>query len=252
MTKTSISFGLVHIPVSLKPIIKSGDIGFNMIDRETRSRVQYQKTCVDCGGRIVKNEDVIKGYQYEKDQYVFFEDSDFENLKSDKDKTIAIEKFVALDEIDPIYYEKAYYVAPDKNSGKPYALLVAALAKEKKVGIARTVIGTKENLVTVRAADGYLILNTMYFDEEVQEVPNVQKEKIVEAEVNMAKSIIGNMTGKFDPKEYKDEYREKVMQAIQRKIEGKNIIPMKQGKPAKVINLMDALKQTLELSKKAN
>ena len=221
-----------------------------MIDRQTKSRVKYEKTCVDCDGRVVKPEDIIKGYQYEKDQYVFFEESDFEKLKTKKDKTIAIEMFVGLAEIDPIYYEKTYYVTPEKNATKAYALLFASMQAENKVGIAKTVIGTKENLVALRTTKDGFILNTMFFDDEVQLAPAVPTETSDAKEIEMAKKIIGNMGGAFNPKDYKDEYREKVMEAIKQKIEGKEVTPTKQGKPAKVINLMDALKQTLEL--KAN
>lgn len=246
MTKSSISFGLVHIPVTLKLAVKSNDIGFNMIDRETKSRVQYQKTCVDCDGRIVRQEDIVKGYQYEKGQYVFFEDSDFEKLKTKKDKTISIEKFVALAEIDPIFFEKAYYVVPDKPAQRAFALLLTAMGKEKKAGIARTVIGTKENLVCLHVAGKAMILNTMHFDDEVADAPTISGEAPNEQELRLAKTIIGNMTGKFNPKDYTDEYRAKVIAAINSKIKGKNIIPMKEGKPVKVVNLMDALRKTLE------
>ena len=246
MTKSSISFGLVHIPITLKVAVKSNDIGFNLIDRETRSRVQYQKTCVDCDGRIVQQSDIIKGYQYEKGQYVFFDDDDFEKLKTKKDKTIAIEKFVALSEIDPIFYEKAYYITPEKSASKAFSLLLAAMGKEKKAGIARTVIGTKESLVCLHVAGSAMILNTMHFDDEVGEAPATSGEKPNEQEMQLAKTIINNMTGKFNSKDYRDEYREKVLAAINTKIKGKNIIPMKEGKPVKVLNLMDALKKTLE------
>lgn len=252
MTKTSISFGLVHIPVSLKLCVKNNDIGFNMIDRQTKSRVKYEKTCVDCDGRIVKQEDIIKGFEYEKGQYVFFEESDFENLKTKKDKTITIEKFVDIIQIDPIYFEKAYYVTPDKNSAKAFVLLFDALQKMQKVGIARTVIGTKETLSALRVHGNGFILNTMYFDDEVQMAPALPNEQVDTKEIEMAKTIISNMAGEFNPKDYRDDYRDRVMDAIKQKIEGKQIIPMKEGKPAKIITLMDALKQTLELSKKAN
>jgi DNA end-binding protein Ku len=246
MTKSSISFGLVHIPVVLKLAVRSKDIGFNMIDRKTKSRVQYQKTCVDCDGRIVEQSDIIKGYQHQKGEYVFFEDSDFEKLKTKKDKTIAIEKFVGLGEIDPIFFEKPYYVVPDKSAARAFALLFAAMEKEKKVGIARTVIGTKENLVALRAVGDAMILSTMFFDDEVEQVPAIVREKIDSNEMALAKTIINNMTAKFDPKDYKDEYREKVLLAINSKIKGKKITSTPEEKPIRVVNLMDALKRTLE------
>ena len=244
--KTSISFGLVYIPVVLKPSVKPNDISFNLIDKKTKSRVKYEKTCVDCDGRIVRQDDIIKGYQYEKDQYVFFTDEDFENIKAPKDKTISIEKFVCAKDIDPIYYEKAYYVTPDKSASKAFSLLCNAMTLEKRVGVAKTVIGTKEHLVTLRPTDGGLVLNTMYFDDEVQIAPSFNLEKPSSDETKIAKTIINNMTGKFVASDYKDEYREKILKAIELKIAGKKIVPMKRGKPAQIINLMDALKLTLE------
>jgi len=246
VTKSSISFGLVHIPVVLKPAVTAKDVEFNMIDRQTKSRVQYQKTCVDCDGRIVKQEDIIRGYQYEKGEYVFFDDKDFEKLKTAKEKTIAIEKFVAIADINPIYYEKAYYVTPEKGAMAAFVLLLAAMGKEKKAGIARTVIGTKENLVCLHIDGGTMILNTMYFYDEVDERPSISAGKPPEQEMQLAKMIINNMTGQFNPKEYKDEYREKVLAAINSKIRGKEIIAMPKGKPVRVASLMDALKKTLK------
>ena len=250
--KTAISFGLVHIPVTLKPSVKSNDISFNLIDRQTLSRVKYEKTCVDCDGRVVKQEDIIKGYQYERGEYVFFDDADFEKLKTKKDKTIAIEKFVPLNSIDPIYYEKAYYIIPDKNAVKAYSLLSQAMQKEHRVGIARTVIGTKEHLVSLRTAGESLVLNTMHFDDEVGVAPVVTKEAVDERELDLGVLIIQSMSGDFVASDYKDEYREKVMQAIQAKIEGKEIAKPKAVKSAQIINLMDALRQTLEDTRKAN
>jgi DNA end-binding protein Ku len=241
----------VHIPVVLSPAIKSNDIGFNMIDRHTLSRVKYEKTCVECDGRLLKPEDIIRGYQYEKDKYVFFDEKDFEKLKTQKDKTIAIEKFVKLEDVDPIYFEKTYYVAPEKTSLKAFSLLLSVLQSEKRVGIAQTVIGTKEYLVIVRPYNGGLVLNTMYYYDEVQSPPTFKLEKAPSAETSMAKAIIHNMSGEFDAMSYKDEYREKVLAAVQVKISGKSIKSAKSAKPAQIINLMDALKQTLASAKNA-
>jgi transcription termination factor NusB len=159
-----------------------------MIDKKTKSRVQYSKTCVDCNGRVVKNEDIIKGFQYEKGKYVFFYETYFEKLKSQKDKTVAIEKFVNLAEIDPIYFEKAYYVSPQKGAEKAFALLLSAMQKEKKVGIAKTIIGTKENLVALRTYGDNLILNTLYFDDEVRQAPAAPNQQPDAKEMEMAKS----------------------------------------------------------------
>ena len=129
--KGSISFGFVYIPVTLHKSIKNNDIGFNMIDKKTNSRVQYKKTCADCGGREVKQEDIVKGFEYEDGKYVIFEDKDFERLKSKKDKNITIEKFVELAEVDPLYFETPYYVVPT-GAEKAFAVLLTAMEEEGK------------------------------------------------------------------------------------------------------------------------
>ena len=151
--KCSISFGLVYIPVTLHASVKTQDVGFNMLDKKTMSRVKYKKTCEECDGREVKQEDIVKGYEYEDDKYVVFTEEDFEKLKTKKDKNITIQKFVDIAEIDPIYYDRPYYVNPT-GAENAYALLLRAMEEEKKVGIAKTVLGNKETLIALRAKDG--------------------------------------------------------------------------------------------------
>lgn len=248
--KGSISFGLVYIPVTLHSTIKENDIGFNMIDKKTMSRVKYKKTCADCEGREVKQEDIVKGFEYEDGKYVIFEDKDFEKIKSKKDKNITIEKFVNLFEVDPLYFDKPYYVVPT-GAEKAFAVLLTAMEQEGKAAIAKTVLGTKETLIIIRAKDGQMLLNTLFFEEEVTKNP---AKEITEtgnaAELKMAKAIIEGMTGDFNPEEYKDEYRQKVQEAIERKIAGKEIVAPKEKGAGTVANLMDALTKSLELTQK--
>jgi DNA end-binding protein Ku len=160
--KGSISFGLVYIPITLHTAVRNNDIGFNMLDKNTMSRVQYKKTCVDCNDKEVRNEDIIKGYQYEENKYVVFEDDDFEKLKTKKDKNITIEQFVDLSDIDPIFFEKSYYVVPS-GAERAFVLLREAMESQNKVGIAKTVLGTKETLFAIRVRDREMLLSTMYF-----------------------------------------------------------------------------------------
>lgn len=248
--KGSISFGLVYIPVTLHNTIRNNDIGFNMIDKKTMSRVKYKKTCADCDGREVKQEDIVKGYEYEDGKYVIFEEKDFEKIKSKKDKNITIEKFVNLSEVDPLYFDKPYYVVPTGGE-KAFAVLVSAMEEEGKAAVAKTVLGTKETLILIRAKNGQMLLNTLFFYEEVTENPAKEiKEKGTDSEIKMAKTIIEGMTGKFDPRDYKDEYREKVRSAIESKIAGKEIVAHKDRGEGKVIDLMEALKKSLELTQK--
>ncbi len=248
--KGSISFGLVYIPVTLHNSIKENDIGFNMIDKKTMSRVKYKKTCADCEGREVKQEDIVKGYEYEEGKYVIFEESDFEKIKTKKDKNITIERFVKLDEVDPLYFDRPYYVNPI-GAEKAFAVLLEAMEQENKAAIAKTVLGTKETLILIRAKAGQMLLNTLFFEEEVTKNPAKDiKEKGSTAELKIAKAIIDGMTGEFNPEEYKDEYREKVQQAIEQKIAGKEIVSPKEKNVTTVANLMDALTKSLELAQK--
>ncbi len=248
--KGSISFGFVYIPVTLHKSIKNNDIGFNMIDKKTNSRVQYKKTCADCGGREVCQEDIVKGFEYEDGKYVIFEDKDFEKLKSKKDKNITIEKFVELSEVDPLYFETPYYVVPT-GAEKAFVVLLKAMEEEGKAAVAKTVLGNKETLILIRAKDGQMLLNTLFFEEEVTKNPAKEiTEKPSATELKMAKAIIEGMSGKFVPSEYKDEYRQKVQEAIERKIAGKQIVAPKENGTASVSNLMEALTKSLELAQK--
>lgn len=248
--KGAITFGLVYIPITLSLSVKEHDIGFNMLEKKTKSRVRYKKTCVDCNEKEVKNEDIVKGYQYEKDKYVIFTDEDFEKLKTPKDKNITIERFVNLDEIDPVYFDKAYFVKPT-GADKAFHVLLKAMESEKKAGIAKTVLGTKETLILLRARDGQMLVNTLYFHTEVQKAPAVTAQKISKQELSLAKNLISQMSGPFQPEKYKDEYHIKLKKAIKNKIAGNEIVEAKQEKqPVKIINLMEALQKSLSSQKK--
>ncbi len=248
--KCSISFGLVYIPVTLHSAVKDNSIGFNMIDKNTMSRVKYKKTCAECEGREVKQEDIVKGYEYEDGKYVIFENKDFEKLKSPKDKNITIEKFVALSEVDPIYFDKPYYVVP-VGAEKAFAVLLSAMEQEGRAAVAKAVLGTKETLILIRAMGGQMLLNTLFFEEEITANPaKTIKESGTEAELKMAKALIEGMSGKFNPTDYKDEYRRRVQEAIERKIAGKEIVTPKENGTDRVIDLMEALTKSLEIAQK--
>lgn len=246
--KGAITFGLVYIPINLQLSIKEHDIGFNMLEKKTKSRVKYRKTCVDCNDKEVKNEDIVKGYQYEKDKYVIFTDKDFEKIKTEKDKNITIEHFVKLEEIDPVYFDKAYYVKPI-GANKAYHVLLKAMESEKKAGIAKTVLGTKETLLVLRARNGKMLVNTLYFHDEVVKAPEIISTKTTKQELDLAKNLINQMTSTFAPEKYKDEYYLKLKKAIKQKIAGKEIVvSSKEKEPAKIINLMEALQKSLDTS----
>ena len=216
-----------------------------MLDKKTMSRIKYKKTCIDCENKEVKNENIVKGYQYEKDKYVIFTDADFEKIKSEKDKNIVIKQFVNLDEIDPIYYDKSYFITPTSVE-KAFNVLLEAMEKQNKAGIAKTVLGTKDTLILIRAKNGKMLASTLFFYNEIQKCPNMKRSKVDPKELKLAINLIEQMTEPFKPEKYKDEYAEKIKKAIKQKISGKQIIETKdKSEPAEVIDLMESLKQSL-------
>ncbi|MFA7529349.1 MAG: Ku protein, partial [Bacilli bacterium] len=174
--KGAISFGLIYIPITLHNAVQSNQIGFNLIEKNTMSRVRYKKTCQDCDGREVKQKDIVKGYEYEEGKYVVFTNDDFEKIKSKRDKNIIIEAFVQLSEIDPVYYDRPYYVVPEKGAERAFALLKEAMEADGRAGIARSVLGAKETLVALRVKNGVMYLNTMHFHEEIRPAPYLSPE----------------------------------------------------------------------------
>ncbi len=243
--KGAIAFGLVYIPISLSVSVKDNDIGFNMIDKHTLSRVKYKKTCVDCKNREIKNEDIVKGYQYEKGKYVIFTNKDFEKIKTAQDRNIVIDQFVKLEEIDPIYYDKAYYVKPS-GADKAFNVLLSAMEKQGKAAIAKTVLGTKETLIVIRVRDGKMLVNSLFFYEEIQKSPEIKKSKILKQELDLATNLINQMTAPFKPEKYKDEFNLKIKKAIKKKIEGKEIVEtQEESEPARVVDIMEALQKSL-------
>jgi DNA end-binding protein Ku len=249
--KGAISFGLVHIPVDLYTATQDVGIRFNQLHNKCKSRIRYKKVCPVCNISDLKPEDIVKGYEYEKDKYVIMESEDFENIKTEKDKTITILHFADLKEIDPIFYEKTYYVAPN-GSDKAYVLLKTALESEQKVAIGRTVLGTKETMVTIRPAKEGLVIETMYFLEEIKAIPKgYANVEVNPAELDMAKMLINNMTSEFKPELYRDTYTERLKEAIQQKINGEEIVELKEVSRTNVIDLMEALKQSVQATKKA-
>lgn len=245
--KGAITFGLVYIPIQLQLCVKEHDIGFNMLEKKTKSRVKYKKTCVDCNDKEVKNSDIVKGYQYEKDKYVIFTEADFEKIKTPKDKNITIHQFVNLEEVDPIFFDKAYFVKATGGQAA-FNVLLKAMEAEKKAALAKTVLGTKETLLLIRASRGKMLATTLYFASEIQAAPEADKHKPTKQELELAKNLISQMTAPFAPEKYKDEYYLKLKKAIKRKIAGNEIVETenKEIVPSKVINLMDALQKSLK------
>lgn len=244
LTKASITFGLVYIPVKLELAVKNNDISFNQLHKRTKERIRYKKTCPSCEGEVSPG-DIVKGYEYESGKYVIIDDDEFEKLKTPRDRSIVIESFVNAKDIDPIYYGKTYYIHPDKAT-KPLALLVSAMS-DNKVAIARTVMSYKQNLVALRIKDKALTMSLLYYYDEIVAPPIYPTEKLTKNEQELAKTLIASMSGKFEPKNYKDEYQEKLRAAINMKIRGKEIVATPTAKDESApIDLVAALQQSLK------
>ena len=245
-TKTAISFGLVHIPVSLHTATTDADIRFNQLHRETKERIRYKKTCHNCGEEVTA-EDIVKGFEYEKGKYVIVTDDDFEKIKTEKDRTIQILHFAELNQIDPVYYDKTYQTIPELGGEKAFELLRRAMLDENKIAIAKTVLGTKETLLALIPRDEGIIAETMFYEEEIKELPKAYaKQTVGEAELTMAKSLISSMIKPFDPSQYRDEYQARLKELISEKIAGKETVIPASEPQGSVIDLMEALKKSVE------
>lgn len=249
--KGAISFGLVYIPIALYTATQDNDVHFNQLHKEDNSRIRYKKICAHCG-KEVSSDDIIKGFEYDKDKYVVITNSDLETIKTEKDKTIQILHFADLETINPIYYEKSYYTAPETGGEKAFELLRTAMKDESKVAIAKTVMGNKETLLALIPADDNILINTMFFEDDIKEIPkSFVRPQLSEGELTMAKTLIESMVQPFDPSLYKDEYQERLRDLIEQKISGKEIVAPKEEAPSNVIDLMDALKKSIEMGRKS-
>jgi len=247
--KTVISFGLVAIPISMYTATQDNDIHFNQLHKEDNSRIKYKKTCAHCGKEVI-TKDLIKGYEYDKDHYVVVTDEDLEKIKTEKEKSIQIMHFAQLNQISPIYYDKTYQATPLAGGDKAFELLRAALMSEQKIAIGKTVMGTKETLLAIIPRDDGILISTMYYEAEIKDLAkSYNKPEILDAELTMAKALINSMITPFEPAKYKDEYQVKLRDLLETKIAGKDIVASKSEAPSNIINLMDALKASIEQNK---
>lgn len=247
--KSAISIGLLYIPVGLYKTTRDISISFNQLCKDSHERVKYKKYCPSCDKEI-KNEDIIKGYEYEKGHYVTFTSDELEKIKSKKDKTIHIEHFAKMSEIDNILFDKDYYLVPEQGAEKPYELLRQSLLSKKEIGVAKTVLGTNEDLIILYPTKDCIIAKVLYYQEEIQELPKSQiKVELSKQELDMAKTLIESMTQKFDISAYHDEYQKKLRDAITTKINGNEIVSADKETPNGIIDLMEALQKSVELAK---
>ncbi|HKO23025.1 MAG TPA: Ku protein [Candidatus Eisenbacteria bacterium] len=245
----TISFGLVSIPVKLYSAAVSQNVAFNMLHAKCGSRIKQQTFCPVCQVTIERSE-LVRGYEFAKDQYVRVSDEELKSLEGEDSKVIDISEFVPLKQVDPIYFEKTYYLGPDKGGDKAYRLLAETMAKTDRVAVARFIMRGKESLVLIRPAQDGLMLHTMYFADEVRDFGEIEKgksAKIAERESELARKLIDELsTEEFNPEQYKDEYRERVLEMVNQKVEGKEITTTSSEAPrSQVIDLMDALKESL-------
>jgi DNA end-binding protein Ku len=252
MWKGAISFGLVTIPVSVYPATEEKTLRFNQLHDEDGGRIRMKRVC-SIDGEEVGYEHIVKGYEYEKDRYVILTDEDFEAIPVESSRAIDIQQFVELEEIDPMQYKKSYYLVPEETGAKAYALLREALNRSGKVGIAKVSFRDKEHLAALRFRDEAFVLETMYWPDEIREADfggvDVSA-KIRPNELEMAQTLIDNLTADWDPAEFKDEYREAMLRIVEAKINGEEIEIVEAAPTAKVVDLMEALKASVAAAKK--
>jgi DNA end-binding protein Ku len=252
----AISFGLVNIPVKLYSAVSRKTVRFHQIDAESGQRIRQQRVN-PVSGEEVPYEQIVKGYEIGPDRYVTISPDELEALEPQKTRTIDIEDFVDLVDIDPIYYDHPYYLAPDTGAGKAYKLLLDAMEDAGKVAIARVVIRSRENLVAIRPHDGVLTMETMLFADEVIPPDSLDElaaadgdQKTSSRELEMAKQLIDSLSSDFEPDKYHDEYRERVLDLIERKAQGETVVvEAPPEEPKKVPDLMSALEASIAAAK---
>ena len=258
MWKGTISFGLVNIPVKMHAATENKDVKLRQLHKECQTPVKYEKVCPVCN-REVKNEEIVKAYEYAKNKFAVLDEEELEALRKEQtDKAVEIVDFVKLADIDPIYFEKSYFLSPNEGGSKAYGLLRNALKDTEKIGIAKMIIRSKEQLAVIRVYENTLVVETIHYPDEVrnvQDVPNVPDEvKTVKKELDTAKMLIEQLTTEFEPEKYKDDYRTALLELIEEK---KNkdqttttaAVGDKPG-PDYETNLMDALQASLDRAKK--
>lgn len=254
MWKGSISFGLVNIPIKLHTATEDKDIKLRNLHKECHSPVKYEKVCPVCNVEI-KNEDIVRAFEYSKGKFVVLEDEDLDALKKqNEDKAVEIIDFVKMEQIDPIFYNRSYFMSPSEGGGKAYSLLRKALEESGKVGLAKIIIRSKEQLAVIRVYENILIMETIHFPDEVRssaDVPNIPSEdKVTKKELDTAILLIDQLTSDFTPDKYTDDYRKALLELIEQKRTGKEVVTSEQPeKKSNVTDLMAALQASIDRTK---
>lgn len=247
--KSAISVGLIYIPVGLYKTTRDISVSFNQLCKDSHERVKYKKYCPSCN-KEVTSDDIVKGYEFEKGRYVTITNDELEKIKVAKDKTIHIIHFAKMGDIDQIYYDKNYYIIPEPGGEQAYELLRQAMLSQKKVAIAKTVISSNEELIVLYPTKEGILAKLLYYQEEIQAIPVPSVKPIIDKQqLEMAKSLVETMTQPFEISAYHDEYQERLRAAIEKKIAGQEIVSVDNSRPTNIIDFMDALQKTLEMSK---
>ncbi|WP_230399810.1 non-homologous end joining protein Ku [Novisyntrophococcus fermenticellae] len=248
--KSVISFGMVAIPIAMITATQDNDIHFNQLHKEDNSRIRYKKTCAHCGKEITSR-DLVKGFEYDEDKFVVITDEEIEKIKTEKEKSIQILHFANLNQISPVYYEKTYQAVPEAGGEKAFELLRSALMKEQKIAIGKTVLGTKDTLMAIIPREEGILISTMFYADEIKELQKpYTKPEVSDQEIQMASTLINSMDTPFNPAKYKDEYQTRLRALIETKIAGKEVVAPETQGTGKVIDLMEALKASVDRAKK--
>jgi DNA end-binding protein Ku len=249
--KGHLTFGLVSFPVKLFTAARAESISFNQLHKTDNSRIRQQIYC-QAEDKPIPRSEIVKGYEYEKDRYVVIEDEDIKRMAPPTAKVMEILEFVKTEEVDPIYFESSFYMAPDDAGEKPYALLYDTLKRSGYVGVAKIAMHNREHIVIFRPGNFGLVMHTMYFAHEVRKVEEFRTDTTIvkDQEVKLAEMLVQSLAATFEPEKYKDSYRDNLQAMIDAKIQGQEVVTPPSPEPAKVIDIMEALKQSLAIAKK--
>jgi len=248
--KGHLTFGLVSFPVRLFTAARSESISFNQLHKEDNSRIKQVVFCQAENKEIPRSE-IVKGYEYEKGKYVVIDDEDIKRVAPKTAKVMEIQEFVKADDVDPVFLESSYYMAPDEGGEKPYSLLFAAMRETKYFGIAKIAMHNREHVVVLRPGDKGMVLHTMYYADEVRRSEEFRTDpsSLKEKELALAKMLVDSLAGEFEPEKYHDAYRDNLRKMIEAKIEGHKVVETPEAHVAPVIDIMEALKKSLEMRK---
>lgn len=249
--KGHLTFGLVSFPVKLYTAARSENISFNQLHKSDNSRIKQVVYC-QAEDKPVPRSELVKGYEYEKDRYVVIEDEDIKKMAPNTAKVMEIMEFVKSSEVDPVYFESSYYMAPDDAGEKPYALLYNVLQKSGYVGVAKVAMHNREHIVIFRPGPTGLLMHTMYYTHEIRKVEEFRTDTSVvsEKETALAQMLVETLSAPFEPEKYRDSYRDNLQAMIDAKIKGQEVVAPPSHEPAKVVDIMEALKQSLAIAKK--